>query len=468
MKCLGPALLAALLNLQLLRFGGAVHVHRKQPSAGIVGKLRSALNTRTEELTQQKNIAHGLELEVRELQSELQAEKKAVAAEAEKEHTLQRKLGAVRAALDDGVTPSTITKKTQAPAGSADASSAPTVPVAMPVVPVAIPASVAMPQPTGEALAVDKADAAVKPVQLASSGTPLPPMQPSQDADMPDADQESPEELAAQTALFGSALPKPAAATHQQAAQTLPAIEEPSAPVAKPSAAVHKQQTTPQEPPPFFEAAAIQSAAVKKTVPAEAQAKVVKNMQKGVLKAAQQAPKKLDAQPQKAVAVPAAPVAPSAPAANAATTAKDSAALSEPASDFDALEAQLHEEDRRIQDLDKENALDAVSDGGLPPAPGSVPALPPAPGATVPAADKAPLKGLPAQPKLELDAEAPMEDFLNVEAPGTDSAAAPEASPVAAPPDPVALALPQVGEGLDGALSDNQFLAQIAPGPRRA
>merc|ERR1719311_838785 len=156
------------------------------------------------------------------------------------------------------------------------------------------------------------------------------------------------------------------------------------------------------------------------------------------------------------------PVAPaSTPAlpavANSPAATKDSSSTSSGASDFDALEAQLHEEDRRIQDLDRENALDSMSDGSSPPA--------------APAAQQKSAAGKPAA-KLDLDAEASPEgasdaDFLNVESPSAD-AGKDEAIPAKSGSDDAfpELALPQVGSNLDGALSDNQFLTQIAPAPK--
>merc|ERR1719487_68741 len=127
MKCSvgwGPAVLAVLVHVQLFVSGGAVGLHKKkQPATNAVAKLRTALDSRTEELQNQKNIAHGLSLEVRELQSELQAEKKALSAEIQKEHVMALKLNRVRAVLDDGTAVST---------KAAKAEKGPSMPVATP------------------------------------------------------------------------------------------------------------------------------------------------------------------------------------------------------------------------------------------------------------------------------------------------------------------------------------------------
>jgi len=421
MKCpagWGPALLAVLL-VQLLHLGGAVNSRSKQPAVGAVGKLRAVIESRTEELTEQKNIAHGLELTVRELQAELLNEKKALATETQKENTLQQKLNRVRAVLDDG-------KAKKEEKGS-------------PVL-AALPAAAAV-------SAVSEAPASVDAFHVKTLPA-LPPLPPLEEA--------------------VEAFPNVADAGME-------AAEEPA-----PAQVAHSHQTTAQEPPPFFEALpAVQSSTI--TLPAKQAVKAQKiparSSASGAHKAApvqhkpkvvkMRSPPKLHSQPTKAkhmrglakkvVAAPK-PMAvapkPMAVAPAAATQATNMAANADGGADtgFDALEAQLHEEDRRIQDLDRENALDAMSDGGLPPATGST--------------AQAPVKPAPAQQKMELDAEAPVDDFLNVAAPGLDSAS--EVAPLASVD--TALALPQLGEtmstGLDAALSDNQFLAQIAPGPR--
>jgi len=453
----GPAVLAALLQVHHICYGGAVSVHRKKQPVSDVQNLRSALEARTEELQNQKNVAHGLQLEVRELQSELQAEKKALAVEMEKEHSMQSKLNRVRAVLDDGAETAPNSKVAKAEKGTS--------------APAALPS------------AISDVDAGTKftsqPVE--ESIEPL--------ANVADTELEPPaEEMVA---------PKP----RQQMQQTQ---QLPPPPLEEPVPVVHARQTTPQEPPPFFEAAALQSSTATKAVPVKPAEKAVVQVKpkapkshsaKGAHaatpahKVAKAVPAKTAARSQKAkhpvafrgsksaASKPAAPPPPSAPpasspktlseavtsaaslaspafAANTAAVAKDGSQPAASSADFDALEAQLHEEDRRIQDLDRENALDTMSDGGLPPVAGSQPL-----------GNSAPLKAMPAQPKLELDAEAPMEDFLNVEAPGPDSSAeagsvpsAPAISQDASSADPLA----QEG-GLEAAQSDNQFLAQIAP-----
>jgi hypothetical protein len=358
----------------------------------------------------------------------------------------------------------------------------------------------------------------------ATSKAAPPPMQPLEESAEPLANVEAPEEPEAPEELTMDAYIK---ATPK--ALATPEEKEPQPQVAPPSEksppAVQARQTTPQEPPPFFEALPAVATATK-TVPAKqvvkvvakAEAKVAKQAVKKVAKSvvsAPKMPKPVQTPPKEASQAPAPkaavqdkhvaalrgasttpskPVAAKAvtPAAGLSEAVTSAAALATPAfaantaaavasppkdskvavadsnaatgqsADFDALEAQLHEEDRRIQDLDRENDLDAMTDGSLPPAPGSTPT--------------ASSKAAPAQPKLELDAEAPMEDFLNVDAPGPESVT--EVGPVATPSTPDAplptadevLALPQTGQGsgLEGALSDNQFLAQIAPGPRHA
>lgn len=478
----GPAVLAVVFHLQFLHTGGVVSIHRKrQPANGAVKKLRQALESRTEELHNQKNIAHGLELEVRELQSELQNEKKALATETQKEQGLEQKLSKVRAVLDDGV--SSNSKGAETEKGSSTPA-----------------ASVASLPTTSDAAPTSKAAP--------------PPMQPLEESAEPLANAQAPEEPEDPEEVtmdaYIKATPKNLAAPapkEPQQPQVVPPSEE-SPPV------VQARQTTPQEPPPFFEALPTVATATKTVTPKqvvkvvakaeekEVAKKAVKKVAKSVVsapkmpKAVQTPPKeasqvpapKAAAQQDKHVAAalrgasntPSKPVAtkavmPAATPAAGLSEANTAAAVASPpketaapmtatgqSADFDALEAQLHEEDRRIQDLDRENDLDAMTDGSLPPAPGSTPA--------------ASSKAAPAQPKLELDAEAPMEDFLNVDAPGPESVT--EVGPVATSSTPDAplptadevLALPQTGQGsgLEGALSDNQFLAQIAPAPRHA
>jgi len=438
MKCLsgwGPALLASLL-VQLLHSGSAVSSHRQQPAIGVVGQLRAVVETRTEELTSQKNIAHGLELTVRELQAEVLNEKNALATETQKEHTMQQKLNMVRAVLDDG-------KETQEEKGS-------------PVL-AALPAAAAMSAVSGATASVDAFHVKTLPAL-----PPLPPLEEGVESFSTEAD----------AGLEPAAEPAPTA-VRRQAPQTPQPFE-------KLARLVKAEKVQAQEPPPFFEALpAVHSSTM--TLPAKHEVKAPKIQAKSFAKSAHRAapvqhklkvapmrsPPKSHSQPTKAakkavqptkakhmrgpakhvLAVPkpvaVAPAAATPKAANTATTADSGADTG-----FDALEAQLHEEDRRIQDLDSENALDAMSDGG---APGSTP--------------QAPVKSMPAQQKMDLDAEAPMEDFLNVGAPGPDSVS--EVAPLAS--SDAALALPQMGETMgiglddkDAALSDNQFLAQIA------
>lgn len=442
----GPAVLAVLFHL-----GGAVSLHKKQPD--VVTQLRQALAARTEEVRSQKNIAHGLELEVRELQSDLQSAKKGLAVETQKERVLSQKLHKVRAALGpDDASASQVVKPEQ---GSPKA--------AMP----AVVAAVAAEPPLDVEVPVVKASAKFNPLQsLEEDLQPLPAV-----VDSELEPSEAPEVIP------------------QQAPKLL------KAPVEEPVAVVHARQTTPQEPPPFFEAAALQSnTALKRLQAVSSVLHAEKAVVAGEVKARVPVPPQRRARApvqQRARAPVPDHVVKAHAAVHAAKSAVQHAAAKRPVamrgsskpvaakatvvvqaapaapvaqgaggSDFDALEAQLHEEDRRIQDLDRENALDVMTDGGVPAAPGSAP-------------QAAPAKAVSAQPKLELDAEAPMEDFLNVEAPGPEvgenapaaSAAQPaEGSNLNAPDgDSDGLALPQVGNSLEGALSDNQFLAQIAP-----
>merc|ERR1719181_81790 len=65
-------------------------------------------------------------------------------------------------------------------------------------------------------------------------------------------------------------VPKPVGmATHQQVAQATQPFDEQPTPV------VHSRQMTPQEPPPFFEAAAIQSATSVKSMAVKQESKVL-------------------------------------------------------------------------------------------------------------------------------------------------------------------------------------------------
>jgi hypothetical protein len=453
-----------------------------------------------EELNNQKNIAHGLELEVRELQSELQAEKKAhevphaaqvspseqvrelqselqaerkaLAAETNKEHALQQKLDQVRAIVDDSSIPRASTNESRIGRG------------------LAVPAAPMPPLPVGEVDQLSNANAKKQSVPAPevsshrSSGFGDVGESPPTDsktsgarssggdtgdaedsskliAEAPDSEPESADDNAAQQALERQAFGSPS--THEAARE-------------HDDAALGVHQSVAAETPSFGEAPSVQSAPGN-SVPAKHSPRA-KPSQESLRTAAKPAAAAKPNARQLRVAPRAAQapvVAPSPP--RPAPAAKDPKGV-EAGADFDALEAQLHEEDRRIQDLDRENALDTTYDAGLPP------------GVSAAGPNHAQTKTMPAQPKLELDTEAPMEDFLNVEAPSSDSvgeAAAPNGSPPAdAAPGEEGLALPQVGglalpqvdvsdqiqvadsvgTGLDAALSDEKFLAQMAPSAR--
>jgi hypothetical protein len=447
----GPALLVALFHAHLLRLGGAANLHRKkQPAGSVVRKLRSDLEARTEELASQKNIAHGLELEVRELQSELQTEKKALATETQKEKVLQRKLNRVRAVLDDGVN-----------SGSSISSASSRVKVAR-------TDKGSSTQAVNDVAAMPRVSA---PPNLEDSMEPLPVVS--------EAELEAPTVAPAVVVAVPPTVPQANSqglSVGQAAPQGLkPRLATPvQAPPEEVSTLARTRQTTPQEPPPFFEAAAIQSVPASKRLPPKIgagvahehkrpkranEARATKTKRQVAFRGSSRVVSKKPAAKAQAVQQPAAVEEEVDPAATSQPVVSNTAAAAKEggSSDFDALEAQLHEEDRRIQDLDRENALDAMTDGGLPPSPGS-----PQPAANA--------RALAAQPKLELDAEAPMDDFLNVESPGTDASVEAAAAGSDAASADAAMALPQVSEGvggsLDGALSDNQFLSQIAPGKK--
>lgn len=479
-----PPILAIFLQLQYFLLAGSATLHKRKPSAGGEGQLRAALASKSEELNNQKNIAHGLELEVSELQSELQADKKALTVEKDKENSLQTKLNKVRAALEDSTGAGALmtAKATEAKMGKVATAVSPAVASAIaPAVPaVAAPAVHAMPVPDGDADVV--ARAAARPAAF--------PLAEGVEAALDESQVQAVEAL---PNVPDSELEPAVDGASQQTFHTPPPYEE--------AAASHSSQQSPQEPSSFSDSSSTAPVASPKvaakpaamtSIKMKANSEHVAKAEKGVRRvpkpvqtssphaavqpvmkavrtqAAHPSFRGTGAPAAKAVAVAVAkaarasanPVAPTAMALPAASPGSSSEAgmVAAPSADFDALEAQLHEEDRRIQDLDRESALDAMTEGGAPSA-----------AAQSATAERPPLKSLPGQPKLDMEAM-PAGDFLNVESPAPDSAVEAPTS-LDAPMGDASAALPAAtvasDEGLDSALSDNQFLSQIAPATRR-
>jgi len=271
--------------------------------------------------------------------------------------------------------------------------------------------------------------ASVRPAQPAASQPA--PLQPLDEAAVDMSDVESPEEIAADKA-YGLVEPPPAPRSIRPVAVRRQRVPVPQAPVPMKDMLLPAAHTLPKTAVARLEASA---APVKPAL----RLKVVQDARKAVREAARVVGKAAAHSVRKAAATKAAAQRSRKRAASLPTPpTQDSSAVEAPSggSDFDALEAQLHEEDRRIQDLDRENTLDE-RDGLMPAAPAAS-------------------KMQAANPRLELDAaaEAPMEDFLNVEGPSGPESEGAEAA-LLAPDAP--MALPQVG-----GLTDNQFLAQFA------